>query len=1024
MPNWRYFSVIACITVSLCGASAARAGSSMSFPATETISNSAAMNLAAATPNHGAMNLAAAAPNSAAARSNRAAHPDPYSEYPDNDDDKTVTGTVLEDKSGSPIPGATIEIDGTYLWAITDSKGNFTIDLQDLESKEYTLKVSCLGYAPAALIIDSHGRPAANQSGRGNAGSGGTAALAAPWDNVIEIRLKEMSLALDEVVVTARHTSENASTSYNIGRTALDHLQMADVGNIAALLPGGKTVNPDLTTATAMSVREGSSTAGNSAFGTAVEVDGVRMGNNASFGEMTGADTRSVAVEDIESVEVITGVPSVEYGDINSGIVRIRTRKGATPVNVILSVNPRTYSAAISKGVSLGPKAGVLNISGEWARATQKLSSPYTSYSRRGVNLAYTNTFRKVLRFEAGFKGNIGGMNSKDDPDAYTGAYTRDRDNVFQFNTSLAWLLNRPGITNLTFEASANYNDKLSRDHAYTSNSSMQPSVHSEKKGYYLADQLPYSYFSDQIVDSKELDLAASLKYEWNWSHDRWISKLKAGVQYKATGNVGQGEYYEDPSLAPTGYRPRPYTDYPFMHNVALYAEENFTIPVGGTSLRLTAGVRMENVFVKGSEYRNKSTFSPRFSGRWEISKNFAIKGGWGVTEKLPSYYILYPEQTYKDVQTFGVSYGDNQSQYVYYTVPSTLQYNADLRWQRNHNSEFGFEARFWGIDLALTAFYNVTKYPYRYTNSYSPISYTMLSLPSGFTMPSDPAFNLDPSTGSLAIRDASGGTAWKQMEETVYNTFLESTKPDNGAPVYRAGVELTADFPEIKPIRTSFRLDASYNYNYNVDAGLTAIYSTLQTYTSDYVGIYATGSGTSVYNGSRSHTINANVTAITHIPRARIIITCRLEMSLMNHSIRLSEYNGSEYAYNVSDSDTAPTGGSIYNAHSYTAIRPIYYMDLSGEIHEYTDEAVAADPSLSGLIRKSGNAYVFSSDGYDPYFSANLSITKEIGDHVSLSFFANNFTRSRSYVTSYATGVSAIFTPDFYYGLTCRIKF
>ena len=41
----------------------------------------------------------------------------------------------------------------------------------------------------------------------------------------------------------------------------------------------------------------------------------------------------------------------------------------------------------------------------------------------------------------------------------------------------------------------------------------------------------------------------------------------------------------------------------------------------------------------------------------------------------------------------------------------------------------------------------------------------------------------------------------------------------------------------------------------------------------------------------------------------------------------------------------------------------------------------------------------------------------------MSLSFFANNFTNARPYRKSHATGVSAIFTPAFYYGLTCRIK-
>ena len=78
----------------------------------------------------------------------------------------------------------------------------------------------------------------------------------------------------------------------------------------------------------------------------------------------------------------------------------------------------------------------------------------------------------------------------------------------------------------------------------------------------------------------------------------------------------------------------------------------------------------------------------------------------------------------------------------------------------------------------------------------------------------------------------------------------------------------------------------------------------------------------------------------------------------------------------------------------------------------------------LCGHVADPLDAYTFAQDGYGAYFSANLSVTKEIGDSVSLSFFANNFTNSRMSVTSLANGVSAVFTPAFYYGLTCRIKF
>lgn len=133
------------------------------------------------------------------------------------------------------------------------------------------------------------------------------------------------------------------NTSLKFGANALNHLQMSNVTDISALLPGGKTVNPDLTSENAVSIRSGGLAIGNAAFGTALEVDGVRVGNNASFGSMSGTGTRNISTENVQSIEVITGVPSAEYGDLNSGMVRINTRKGLTPWNIIFAVNPRTY---------------------------------------------------------------------------------------------------------------------------------------------------------------------------------------------------------------------------------------------------------------------------------------------------------------------------------------------------------------------------------------------------------------------------------------------------------------------------------------------------------------------------------------------------------------------------------------------------------------------------------------------------------------------------------------------------------
>lgn len=915
----------------------------------------------------------------------------------------SISGKVVDAKTGEPVIGAAVNVEDTGIWAISDENGTFF--LPDIRPGDYAVQFSCLGFVDKRLSF----------------------VVKKDIPN-LTIKLDQNTLALNSVVVTAERDKEGMNTSLKFGANALNHLQMSNVTDISALLPGGKTVNPDLTTDNAVSLRSGGLAAGNAAFGTALEVDGVRVGNNASFGSMSGTGTRNISTENVQSIEVITGVPSAEYGDLNSGMVRINTRKGLTPWNITFAVNPRTYQASASKGIDLMKNRGVLNVSAEWTRATQKLSSPYTSYTRRGFSASYSNTFKNVLKFEAGATGNIGGMNTKNDPDAYKGTWSKVRDNVLRANTSLTWLLRKSWITNLKLDASVNYNDNRSQDHAYGSSASMLPAVHSELAGYYLADRLPVSYFSDKVIDSKELGYAASLKYEWFKKSGKRLSKLKAGVQWKANGNVGEGEYYKDPSVAANGYRPRPYSQYPFMHNVAAYLEEDYTFPIGKTSLQISAGLRLENLFVKDTDYKNVSSLSPRFNAKWKISDNLSIRGGWGVSEKLPSFYILYPVQKYRDIQTFGFSHGDSSS-YVYYTQPYKMLFNENLKWQKNYNAEFGIEAYFLRTSVSLVGFFNKTKNPYTYQNIYTPFSYNIMSVPSGYTVPDNPEIRVDSQTGQVYMR-GSNEEFWTPMATKVTDkTFFESQLPGNGDDIYRTGAELIVDFPEIAPIRTKFRLDANYAYTHYIDNTLNWTYRTGWSHTSlsnrsyQYVGIYANGGESGTFNGKESHSLNANLTAITHIPEARIVITCRLEMSLLSRFRNLSRYQGKEYAYNVNADGVESIGGSIYDSNNYTAIRPVKYMDENGDVHDFTDKE-ASDPAFANLIIKSGNAYTFSQDGYGAYLSANLSVTKEIGDHVSLSFFANNFTNSRMYVTSKATGVSAIFTPAFYYGLTCRLKF
>ena len=927
-----------------------------------------------------------------------------------------LLGRVVGSDDKAPVANAVVELPNLGLWAVADDDGRFAI--KGVPDGEQRLTCSCLGYVPAEQKVKI------------------------PAEGGVTILLKENSLKLDDVVVTAREHAGSLSTSRTIGSNALDHLQMVNASDISSLLPGGKTVNPDLTQDNPIVLRGGGSTVGNAAFGTAVEVDGVRLSTNGLLGAMQGASTRNVATTNIDEVEVVTGVPSAEYGDIGSGVVRISTRKGRTPWTVQMSTNPRTKEISLAKGFDAGAKGGIVNASAEYVRATKNPVSPYTSYSRTGMSLNYSNTFANVLRFNVGVTGNIGGMNSKDDPDAFKGAWSREHDNAVRGNMSLQWLLNKSWITDVELNGSVNYSDDLLRERTYHSESTQQPAVHSEQQGYFLTTMLPETFHTVRGVDSKQLDYAATLKAKWirSWNGGRTLSNLKAGVAWRAEGNVGEGEYYENPELAPNGYRPYPYTEIPYMHNVAYWIEETFTLPVGSTSLTMMAGLRGESTFIKNSRYRNTSTWSPRLNARWRLSDHFTIRGGWGLVEKLPSLGVLYPHPLYKDVRVFDTAMADGRSAYIFYTHPAAMLYNENLRWQRNRNAEVGVEAAFAGVRLSVTGYFNRTRFPFETRTEYKPASYNIYTVPAEvpdgmgnmipYAIPANPLLKVDRQTGEIFIRDAdnlSGG--WVAMHHAGVNkTFTPTLRPDNGSAVDRSGVEMTVDFPTIKPIRTELRLDAAYNAVKYINKGEAWYYPSVSGTNGNamyqYVGIYAdNGANASVtYNGRKSRSLDMNLTSTTHIPSIRMIVTLRLEASLVSRTQNLSLYGNAPYAYNV-DENNNPTGGNIYDGNSYTAIRPLRYMDTDGVIHPFTDED-AADPRFANLMLRSGNIYQYNRDGYDPYFSANLSITKEIGDHASISFYANNFTNSRRHVTSYATGTKVILTPGFYYGLTLRLKF
>jgi len=300
--------------------------------------------------------------------------------------------------------------------------------------------------------------------------------------------------------------------------------------------------------------------------------------------------------------------------------------------------------------------------------------------------------------------------------------------------------------------------------------------------------------------------------------------------------------------------------------------------------------------------------------------------------------------------------------------------------------------------------------------------------------VPNNPQFRVDKNTGDIFVLDKDNPSLGEVLiPKSVTDTlFIKNAMQANGEPSTRQGVELTIDFGKIEAIRTSFRVDARYSYSKEISERLNSSY-TRQSHSTlpanagrsyEYAAFYLGGTGRyQTYNGAWGDGLTANFTATTHIPEIRMTISLRVEGTLYARSQKLTYYNGKEWAF-LLDANGNKMDRSVYNQKEYfSGVWPVAYMGFDGVVRPFT-QVQAQDPKFGFLIGQANTVYSFVRDGNGAYFMSNLSITKEIGDLASLSFYVNNFTKSNPYLESWATGVKMARNIDFAYGATLRIKF
>lgn len=957
-----------------------------------------------------------------------------------------VSGRVLDSRTMQPLPYAIVKVLNLELWAATDANGMFAIE--NVPQGPASIEVRTLGYVSRTVQFNLNRNT-----------------------DLKNIQLKEENLSIPGVEVTARKKSTIGTTTYSIDRATLDHSQALSLNDIMALLPGGQTINSTLTDDSRMALRSNTGERGNAAFGTAVEIDGMRLNNNASMSETQSASTRNISTSNIESIEVIAGIPGVEYGDISNGVVKVNTRRGHTPWIMEASMNPYTRQVALSKGMALSHNAGTLNFSIEHARSFTDIASPHTAYSRNILSATYNKVFRmkgSSLNLTTGLTGNIGGYNSEADPDAFRETYQRQRDNLLRGNLQLDWLCNskRSGIFNITLQAAFSTADRRSENNTNTSSSSTQAYLHTTTDGYAIAKDYAEGMGTGSIIlgptgywyvrsfnDQKPQSLQFKLKGEWTRRLLGAVSKLTLGTELNSTRNNGQGTYYDDMRMAPT-WRPYDYSLLPTMRSLAMFVEERLTIG----RLMIVGGLRDDITMINGSEYGTAASLSPRFNARYNIIKaknaSLTLHAGYGKSVKLPSFQVLYPADTYTDRLVFTPgSTADGKAYYAYYTNVQRALYNKNLKWQYNNQVEAGLDATIGKTRLSVSAYWSRTFNPYQTLSVYTPFAYNQTSqsaLEECGIAAADRIYDVNTTTGVVSVTSATNGKTIA-LPYSTRRTYTTNRQYVNGSPVTRYGLEWVAETPIISNRHTlglSLRVDGKYYHYRGIDNTLIAgcpngigdqaessgVQPLIGYYVGSNVASASTASTPTVSNGMIDKGCCLNTTLTARIPRLRLIMTMRLEATLLNYRRNLSS-NRTTIALNEAGDVT----GEKYTGQTdrYVAVYPEYYStwENPSERIPFAEALLAANDNnpalyrqLSNLIVRSNTAYYFNPQDISAYGSANFSVTKEIGRWVSLSFYANNFFNNLAAVHNKQTGLKTSlfdsgYIPKFYYGASVRVK-
>ena len=895
----------------------------------------------------------------------------------------SIKGEVVSATDGKPVDFASVVVLPSRLYAMTDNDGRFSIT--EVPAGTVTLSVQFYGMEQKDTTF--------------TATSGSTVN--------IKFRMKETSFRLDDVVVVATGNKAGSSTTSNISRQAMDHMQTSSLADAMTLLPGVSITNPSLSSAQSITIRTASPiVAGESpssasmmnSLGTAVIVDGAPVSNNANLQALSpvvsgsaddesrsgtparGFDVRSLSTDNIESIEVIRGIPSAEYGDLTSGAVLVKSKAGKSPLTVRFKTNPNIYQASAGKGFSLGKKAGDLNVSGDYAYSQNSLTKGHQFYQRASAKALWTVRAGESVNETTSLTLTYGRDRSKLNPDdetTKTQSYANDLG--IAFNTNGRASINGDWLRSVNWLLSGSLNNKRSHYESMAVNamnlyskSKTSGEIYSNIAGGQIYDVdgnlitnvsedssvkgvvLPYNYLYKYDIYGKEVNAFVKVNADFAHSWGGVNERLLVGADFKTDGNLGKGSVYDDDyppfrniGNAESGYRARPYYEIPFINQLGLYAENYFSWDFAKRTLNVVTGVRYDNI-------NGLNSLAPRINASLDIFPWMTVRGGYGLTSKAPTSYYLYPNKSYHDYILYnGMVAGLDENEKL--LIAKTDIYDAtnkDLEIAVNHKAEVGLDFNF-GKHYRIS----ITAYDERMDN--------------GYNYGTDLSSFIWYQSTNYEVDHKDDGQRPVLKKGSTYNLFYTVYKPLNNIKSRNKGVEYEIDLGRFDAIRTSFYINGAWMRSSSTNKGYSFSSRSNVGTPEKNIGIYEPEVSTSY-----SEQFNTTLRVTHNIPQVGLAVT------LTGQANWYSKY------WTKFGNDTM-------------FIKYISRKD--GQVYDF-DPSKKSDPEFSYMF-PTLNDNRFIAEKYFPTVIFNINVSKEIGDMFTASFYVNNIFNSRPLYQSKQSG-------------------